>query len=70
MSSSGFWLTTVIVGASVPAAVFARVIYDTSSDPTSHNLWPFEIILAAGPGLIAALAGAFAGKLLASRSVA
>ena len=62
------WRTTLIVGASVPAAVLARVVYDTASDPTSHNLWPFEIILAAGPGLAAAFIGAFAGGLFARRS--
>jgi hypothetical protein len=62
------WRTTLIVGASVPAAVLARVVYDTASDPTSHNLWPFEIILAAGPGLAAAFIGAFAGGVLARRS--
>jgi hypothetical protein len=67
LSTARVWLTTLIVGASVPAAVLARVIHDTSSDPTSHNLWPFEIILATGPGLVAALVGALAGKLLARR---
>ncbi|HTH28453.1 MAG TPA: hypothetical protein VL918_08300 [Sphingobium sp.] len=65
MSAAGFWRTTLVVGASVPAAVFARVVYDTLSDPTSHNLWPFEIVLAAGPGFAAAFAGAISGKLLA-----
>ena len=68
IAATRFWPTTLIVGASVPAAILARVIYDTSSDPTSHNVWPFEIILSAGPGLLAALAGAVAGGLLAARS--
>ena len=67
VSATRFWLTTLVVGASVPAAVLVRVIYDTWSDPTSHNLWPFEIILAAGPGLLAALVGALAGKLWSGR---
>jgi hypothetical protein len=57
------------MGASVPAAVMARVIYDGASDPTSHNLWPFEIILASGPGLVAGLAGALAGGLLIALGV-
>jgi hypothetical protein len=52
----------------VPAAVMARVIVDTLRDPTSHNLWPFEIVLAmvlAGAlALPAALLGWGAGKLL------
>jgi hypothetical protein len=32
----------------VPAAVIGfvvlRIVVDTSRDPTSHNLWPFEIL--------------------------
>jgi hypothetical protein len=67
LSSTRLWPTAFIVGASVPASVLARVIYDTSSDPTSHNLWPFEIILAAGPGLLAGTLGALVGGLLARR---
>ena len=68
LCATRLWPTTLIVGASVPAAVLARVVYDTASDPTSHNLWPFEIILAAGPGLAAAFIGAFAGGLFARSS--
>lgn len=61
------WPATLIVGAYVPAAVLARVIYDTLRDPTSHNLWPFEIILVGGPGILAVLVGAAVGGLLATR---
>ncbi|MBW8367839.1 MAG: hypothetical protein K0M70_08280 [Arenimonas sp.] len=67
VSASGFWATTLAVGAAVPAAVLARVVMDTWSDPTSHNLWPFEIVLAAGPGFLASAVGALAGGVLASR---
>jgi hypothetical protein len=63
-----FWSAALVVGASVPAAVLARIVYDTASDPTTHNLWPFEIILAAGPGLLAGVMGALVGGLLANRS--
>lgn len=66
LSASRFWQTISIVGASVPAAVLARVLYDTASDPSSHNLWPFELLLAAGPGLGVAAVGALAGGLLSS----
>jgi hypothetical protein len=53
------------IGAAVlPAAVFARVVYDGLRDPTSHNLWPFEIAIAVGVGLPAALAGAALGWLV------
>lgn len=67
VSGARFWSAALVVGASVPAAVLARVVYDTSSDPSSHNLWPFEIILAAGPGFLAGVIGALVGGLLASR---
>jgi hypothetical protein len=29
----------------VIAFVALRIIVDTARDPTSHNLWPFEIII-------------------------
>src|SRR5688500_11230611 len=32
---------------SVPVAVLARVVVDAAKDPTSHNLWPLEFIIAA-----------------------
>lgn len=67
LSATRLWPTTFIVAASVPAAVLVRVIYDASRDATSHNLWPLEIILAAGPGGLAALAGAIGGGVLAPR---
>jgi hypothetical protein len=52
------------IGAAVlPAVVFARVVYDGLRDPTSHNLWPFEIAIAIGVGLPAAVAGAALGWL-------
>lgn len=55
----------VWLGAAVlPAAVFARVVYDGLRDPTSHNLWPFELAIAFGVALPPAVAGALAGWLL------
>jgi hypothetical protein len=58
--------TTVVIGAAAPCAVLARVTYETSIDPTSHNLWPFEIVIASAVGVLAALCGALVGGLLAS----
>jgi hypothetical protein len=41
--------------SSAPAlATAVNVLLDTSRDPTSHNLWPFEIVLAAAAGLVPA----------------
>jgi hypothetical protein len=52
-----------IVGAAVPAAVLARVAVDTTRDPTSHNLWPIELIIAAVVGVFCSSAGALLGSL-------
>ena len=65
VSGVGFWRATLVVGAAVPTAVLARVVVDVASDATSHNLWPFELILSAGPGWLASAAGALAGGLVA-----
>lgn len=54
------WVGTAVL----PAAVFARVVHDGLRDPTSHNLWPFEIAIAIGVGLPAALAGSVLGWLV------
>lgn len=38
-------------------AVMGRIEVETSRDPTSHNLWPFEVVIVAGFGLAAGLLG-------------
>ncbi len=38
-------------------AVCGRVEVETSRDPTSHNLWPFEVVIAAFYGFLAASIG-------------
>lgn len=58
----------LIHAASVPAAVFLRIVIDGLADPTSHNLWPLEILIASGVGLSVALPGTVAGILFASIS--
>src|ERR1700727_246012 len=42
---AGFYLTIPFIGASLPSAILARVIVDTVRNPTTHNLWPFEIVI-------------------------
>jgi hypothetical protein len=59
----GLLAVVLIAGAAAPAAVLARVAVETQADPTSHNLWPFEVVFACGPGLLAAAAGALLGSL-------
>lgn len=51
------------VGAAVPAPILVRVAVDTTKDPTSHNLWPFEFIIAAVLGALCSSAGALVGSL-------
>jgi len=63
-----FWVAWMLIAATVPAAVMARIAFETASDPTSHNLWPFEVVIAAGVGLLAALGGALLGSLFLLRS--
>ena len=54
------WL--LVAMALCPAAVVAiRVVADTAADPTSHNLWPFEIALALFVGACAVLPALLAG---------
>jgi uncharacterized membrane protein len=54
-----------VVGAAVPAVIAVRVIYETTADPTSHNLWPFEIVIAAMLGFSISFVGSLLGGLLA-----
>ena len=57
-------LTVILaVGAAVPAPILARIAVDTAKDPTSHNLWPFEFIIAAVIGVLCSSAGALIGSL-------
>jgi hypothetical protein len=61
---AGMAATVFIVGGAVPAAVMVRVLVETTADPTSHNLWPFEVVIALVIGLVCSLAGALGGSLL------
>ncbi len=63
-----FWKVWLLVASSVPAAIMVRVVVDVARDPTSHNLWPFEIAIGLIVGLAAALAGTLIGSLFLLRS--
>ena len=45
-------------------AVLGRVAVETTRDPTSHNLWPIEIMIAGGIGLAAAAVGVGMARVL------
>lgn len=51
-----------VVGGSVPSAVLARITVETTNDPTSHNLWPLELIAALVGGACSS-AGTLVGNL-------
>lgn len=55
-----FW----IMLAAFPAAVAIRVVVETAQDPTDHNLWPFELILAALFSLVAVVPGLLIGAIV------
>lgn len=65
LSPAGLWQATAILGATAPAAVFARVVVEATLDPTSHNLWPFELLIAALVGFPLAFIAALVGGLIA-----
>jgi hypothetical protein len=47
----GGWRVAAAVPAAVMALVVLRLLIDTARDPTSHNLWPFEILAFSGLSL-------------------
>jgi hypothetical protein len=49
----GGWRIAALVPAGVVGFVVARIVFETAHDPTSHNLWPFEIIIFGGGALVA-----------------
>jgi hypothetical protein len=47
----GGWRIAALVPVVVMGFVILRILFDTARDPTSHNLWPFEIIMFGGIAL-------------------
>jgi hypothetical protein len=48
----GGWRVAAAVPAVMIGFVIARIVVGTAGDPTSHNLWPFEILQVAVLGLV------------------
>jgi hypothetical protein len=42
----GAWRAAAAVAAGIMGFVVLRILVGTAIDPTSHNLWPFEILMA------------------------
>ena len=49
----GAWRYLAAAPAVVVGFVVLRIVIDTALDPTSHNLWPFEIVMAGGMSFLA-----------------
>lgn len=59
----GLKLPILAVALGFVLAVMGRVEVETSRDPTSHNLWPFEVVIVGGIGLVAAGVGVGLARL-------
>lgn len=59
-----FWRTIVVTAGAVPAAIMFRVIVEAAQDPTSHNLFPFELALGIWRALFYVVPGAIVGLLV------
>lgn len=59
---------SMLMGATVAAgaigAVAVRIVIDVVGDPTSHNLWPFEIVIASLFVVPSALLGSAVGVVI------
>ena len=58
------WATWGFPAAALPAVIVVRIVMDTSKDPTSHNLWPFELVIGIVVGGFFAAVGVGVGELL------
>lgn len=65
----GKWRIAVGVPAAVAALVVLRIAIDVARDPTSHNLWPFEVLMT-GPACAVAVAVLVLARRWAARSEA
>lgn len=57
--------------AGMEIAVFANVVFELLQDPSSHNLWPFEIMITGATALpfliLASILGSIISKMLGNR---
>lgn len=59
----GGWRLAAAVPAALMAFVVLRIFIETATDPTSHNLWPFEVLIAGAKSVGAMLLLALARRL-------
>lgn len=63
----GGWRLAAVVPGAAMALVVLRIVIDTARDPTSHNLWPFEIVIRGGWVCVAMLLLGLAHKFFAAK---
>jgi hypothetical protein len=63
----GAWRIAAMLPAGLMAFVVLRLLLDTSRDPTSHNLWPFEMLMFGAGSAAAMLSLWIVRRLAASR---
>lgn len=61
---TGIVPSAIAVGCSFPAVIMTRIVLDCIGDPSNHNLWPFEVAMAFGMGMVMAFPPAGIGGLL------
>jgi len=59
----GGWRLAAALPIAAMTFVALRIVIDTARDPTSHNLWPFEIIMWGGGTLLFMVALKFARRI-------
>lgn len=59
----GGWRLAALAPTAAIAFVALRLVIDVSRDPTSHNLWPFEILMTGVPCLVVLVVLAIARKV-------
>lgn len=60
----GGWRVAAALPIAMMGFVVARIVVDTAQDPTSHNLWPFEILMFGAASVAAVAVLALARRLL------
>src|SRR5687767_865477 len=63
VSWRGIWRLIALLPLFMVSFIVVRIVVDTQADPTSHNLWPFEVVV------WSLLALAFLGVLVGIRSM-
>jgi len=61
---TGGWRVAAAIPCALMAFVVLRIIIGVMLDPTSHNLWPFEILYAAAASLVYLSAVALARRFV------